>query len=151
MYTPEIIDELCERLSNGEPMQQICRDEHMPAVRTINDWIAGKNNLTPEETLELSAKVARARNEGYDAIAHDCLNIADDNGLDMRIIDKGERSITVVDHDVIQRSKLRVETRLKLLACWDPKRYGNKVDVTTQGDKLEGNAIHITREVIGGK
>lgn len=25
------------------------------------------------------------------------------------------------------------------------------IDLTTQGDKLEGNTLHITREIIGGK
>ena len=30
-----------------------------------------------------------------------------------------------MDTDVIQRSKLRVETRLKLLAKWCPTRYGD--------------------------
>lgn len=121
----------------------------MPSVRTINDWISGKGGVPAEEVLELSAKVARAREEGYDAIAHDCLNIADDNGKDIRITDKGAQ---VTDHDVIQRAKLRVETRLKLLACWDPKRYGNKIDLTTKGENLNtATSINITREIIQPK
>ena len=148
LYKPEIIDELCERLSKGEPMAQICRDEHMPAVSTISDWTLGKSSLSPEETLQLSVRVARAREDGYDAIANDCLNIADGNGKDMRITEAG---VPVADHDVVQRARLRVDTRLKLLACWDPKRYGNKIDHTTQGEKIEGNTLHITREIIGGK
>ena len=43
----------------------------------------------------------------------------------------------VVNHDHIQRSKLRVETRLKLLSKWDPKRYGEKVQLAdNEGGKL---------------
>ena len=130
LYTPELIDELCERLSKGEPMAQICRDDHMPAVPTINKWRL--------EDPDINSRVAQARDEGFDAIAQDCLNIADDNGKDTRITDKG---VEVTDHDVIQRAKLRVETRLKLLACWDPKRYGNKVDLTSNGNSLPAPTI----------
>ena len=34
--------------------------------------------------------------------------------------------------DAIQRSKLRVETRLKLLAKWSPEKYGDKKQVDVQ-------------------
>ena len=66
-------------------------------------------------------------------MAADCLNIADDNSRDKRILEDGRE---VVDSDVVQRAKLRIETRLKLLACWDPKRYGNKIDHTTGGNPI---------------
>ena len=32
-----------------------------------------------------------------------------------------------VNAEHIQRSKLRIETRLKLLAKWNPKKYGDKL------------------------
>jgi hypothetical protein len=40
----------------------------------------------------------------------------------------------------VQRSKLRIETRLKLLAKWSPKKYGERVQVAGDADnpiKLE--------------
>ena len=126
-YSKEIADEICERLSAGEPLAQICRDDRMPAYRTVYHW--------QDDRPEFSASVARARIDGYESLAVDCLHISDDNGLDHRFTEKGA---AVVDNDVIQRAKLRVDTRLKLLACWDPKRYGAKVDVNA----------HITGEVI---
>ena len=101
-------------------MAQICRDEHMPSDRTVREWMAND--------AKFSAVIADARVRGYDFIAADCLNIADDNGKDVRYTENGD----VTDTDVIQRSKLRIETRLKLLAKWDPKRYGDKIDVNQQ-------------------
>jgi hypothetical protein len=96
----------------------------MPAVRTISDW--------KDAHPSFSANFTRAREDGWDFIAADCFNIADENGQDVRYTEKGD----VVDTDVIQRAKLRIETRLKLLAKWDPKRYGEKIDVaaTVSGD-----------------
>ena len=35
----ELVDEICNRLSEGESLLRICKDEHMPARRTIERWI----------------------------------------------------------------------------------------------------------------
>lgn len=116
-FTQEIAGEICARLSKGEPLTQICRDEKMPAVRTVSDWKAADE--------QFSASIARAREEGYDQIAADCLTIADDIQADTLATENGERPNT----EWIARSKLRIETRLKLLAKWDPKRYGERLAI----------------------
>ena len=89
----------------------------MPSVATVGNWKAA------DEVL--SSAIARAREEGFDAIALQCLEIADETSRDTVITDTGERA----NSEWISRSKLRVETRLKLLAKWDPKRYGDKLQV----------------------
>lgn len=114
-YTPEAAKEICERLSKGEPLAVICRDDHMPPVRTVSAW--------REAHEDFAADFARAREEGYDAIATECLEIADEKSLDTIQTEHGERANT----EWIARSKLRIETRLKLLAKWDVKRYGDKL------------------------
>jgi hypothetical protein len=118
LYTPELADEICERLSKGEPLAVICRDDHMPAVRTVSDW--------KEKHEGFSADFARARNEGYDFLASQCMEIADDERFDWKLTQKG----LITNETVIGRARLQVETRLKLLAKWDPKRYGDKQEVT---------------------
>lgn len=137
-YSANLIAEICERLSVGEPLAAICRDEKMPAARTVREW--------KEKREDVSAAIAQARDDGWDYLAADCLNIADDNGKDTRITMDGNE---ITDHDVIQRSKLRVDTRLKLLAKWNPKKYGDKLDLTTDGDKLQPTVVE--RVVIDGK
>lgn len=59
-----------------------------------------------------AAALARAREVGCDAIADDVLDIAD-NG----------------NPDDTNRARLRAETRLKLLAKWNPKKYGDKLQL----------------------
>lgn len=120
-FTQETADEICERLSKGEPLAVICRDDHMPGYRTVFDWVDARP--------ELSAAIARAREIGFDHIAADCLSIADDTSGDVRTVGDEESPIEVANTEFIQRSKLRIETRLKLLAKWDPKRYGDKLAV----------------------
>jgi hypothetical protein len=134
-YSPEVVEAICERLSKGEPLAQICRDKGMPKVTTLWDWQNDKDN--PDRAAQISERFARAREVGYDAIATKCLDIADDNTTDVEMVEITE-GVTVerVNHDVVQRAKLRIETRLKLLACWDPKRYGTKIDHTSGGKTI---------------
>ena len=113
-FTRELLDEIGARLETGEPLTWICKDEHMPDARTVHRW--------GEDDNEVSSFIARARDIGFDAIAEDALKIADNGENDTYVDPDGNKR---VDADVIQRSKLRVETRLKLLAKWCPKRYGD--------------------------
>lgn len=94
----------------------------MPHWTTVYRW--------QEDFEEFRIRIARARELGEDAIAQECLRIADEGINDTYIDDKGN---VRVDYDHIQRSKLRIETRLKLLAKWNPRKWGDKVDVNHGG------------------
>jgi hypothetical protein len=123
-YTPELAAEVCERLSTGETMRQICRDAHMPHWTRMYDWMA--------QDPDLSLRVARAREAGYDALAEEALEIANTPFIGQKKVfssgaGEDEDSMTVTEDDMLGHRKLQIETRLKLLACWNPKKYGNKV------------------------
>ena len=122
-YTKEIAQSICEQLSEGIPLREICRQDGMPAWRTVYDWMYKDDDL--------STAIAHARDLGYDSLAEECLDIADDANNDwMERTDKEGRSIGwVVNGEHVQRSKLRIETRLKLLAKFNPKKYGEKLSV----------------------
>jgi hypothetical protein len=80
----------------------------------------------------LSASIARARDIGYDAIAEECLQIADSIHIGTRRVyssgaDDGEDSMTVTEEDMLGHRKLQIETRLKLLAKFHPTKYGDKI------------------------
>jgi transposase-like protein len=116
LKTTELVATICERLAMGEPLAAICRDEGMPHPSTVRDWMAA------DETV--SRAIARAREDGEDWLAAECLEIADDGSRDYETKEDGRE---VVDHDHIQRSKLRIDTRLKLLSKWNPKKYGERL------------------------
>lgn len=123
-YTPELAAEICERLSTGETMRQICRDAHMPHWTKVYDWLA--------KDPDLSVRVARAREAGFDALAEEALEISNTPHLGQKKVfssgaGEDEDSMTVTEEDMLGHRKLQIETRLKLLACWNPKKYGNKV------------------------
>ncbi|TMN24510.1 DNA packaging protein [Pseudoxanthomonas sp. X-1] len=121
LYSPEVVEAIAARLSQGEPMAVICRDEGMPAYRTVKDWMDSRSDV--------AALIALARVEGFDSLAAECLEIADDSRNDWmeRAADGGDEVALQFNGEHVQRSKLRIETRLKLLAKWDPKRYGERL------------------------
>jgi len=127
-YNPDIATEICQRLSNGEPLRQICRDDHMPAWQTIYDWMY-RDDALGEEGVGLSRAIARAREQGYEAIAEECLLIADTPQFGQKQTMSDQGTSTTVE-DMLGHRKLQIETRLKLLAKWDPKRFGDRMALT---------------------
>lgn len=136
-----IIDEIVERLGKGEPLRQICRDEHMPSWHVIYNWANADKDIF--------SRIRHARDLGYEALAEDCLQIADDAVNDwMSVQEKDGSTAYKINGEHINRSKLRIETRLKLLAKWKPEKYGDKI--TLAGDK--NNPLEVrdaTRAILG--
>lgn len=121
-YSQELCEEICERLSQGEPLRQICRSEHMPTWRSVYRWM--------DDHPDFRTSIAHARELGYDAIAEECFDIADDATNDwMERKDKQGNDVTEFNKEHVQRSKLRIWTRTQLLAKWNPKKYGDRQQI----------------------
>jgi hypothetical protein len=131
-----LVTEICARISTGEPLAQICRDVHMPDRTVVYDWI--------NQDESISQRFAHARSLGFDAIADECLVISNTPqvGVEEKVTpavrnQQGDvvvpESIELKRGDMLGHRKLQIETRLKLLAKWDPKRYGEKQQVEHSG------------------
>jgi hypothetical protein len=116
-YTDALVTEICDRVANGTPLREICREEGKPSWTTFYNWINSDDALFERFT--------RARELGTDAIAEDAIAILD--AIPERI-DGGR-----MDSAYVQWQKNRVEMRLKLLAKWNPRKYGDKTILA--GDK----------------
>lgn len=92
-----------------------------------------------------SEAIVRAREAGHDAIALEALAIADDKSHDTMMVGEGDNERETANTEWISRSKLRVETRLKLLAKWDPKRYGERLHTEHSGTVVIGLAERMRR------
>lgn len=119
-FTQEKADEIARRLSEGEPLAQICRDDGMPDRTTVYRW--------GEADPEFAQHIARARDNGHDVIAARLRDTARGNGDST-----GD----------VQRDKLIIETDLKLLAKWD-KRYGDRVNHEHSGPQGGPIGIAVT-------
>ena len=121
--TQEVVDHILQGISEGKTLTSLCADPDMPNRSTFIDWVNGDR--------ELSQRFAHAREAGYDVIAEECLKIADFSALDTLISEKTGNP--QADSEWIARSRLRVDTRLKLLAKRYPKKYGDKLDLEHSG------------------
>jgi hypothetical protein len=143
MFSQTIADAICARLAEGEPLREICRSEGMPAWRTVYDWIGGN--------ADFATRIAHARASGYDAIAEETLEIADDSRNDWmdKRAEEGDEKAGQFNGENVQRAKLRIETRLKLLAKWSPKKYGDKIELGGSVD-VHSKIERITRRIVDG-
>lgn len=116
-YTPEVADEILELLAAGKTLTKICQADHLPAESTVRLW-------AQEDREGFSARYAQARELGYLRMADEVVDISDDSGLDVDVDDEGR---VIIRGDVVQRARLRVDTRKWLLAKALPKIYGDRV------------------------
>jgi hypothetical protein len=114
MFDQAKADQVCERVYDGLPIITACREVGVPR-QTLYDWEA-KNQ-------PFAVQLARARSANCDALVDQCLEIADDETHDWALSKKG----VICDEVAIGRARLRVDTRLKLVAKLDPKRYGDRI------------------------
>lgn len=127
-FTQAVADLICERLAKPESLRSICADENMPGKTTVLRWL--------RENDGFRTQYARAREDQADAFADDILEIADDGRRDY-VPDEDGRE--VVDHDHINRAKLRVETRKWLMGKMAPKKYGDRLQLANDPENPIGN------------
>ena len=139
-YDPLIAQEMCELLSEGIPLREICRsDPKFPAWRTVYDWM--------KRDADLSTAIAHARDVGYDNLAEQCLSIADTPQYGLVETEDAEGKKSFRKEDMLGHRKLQIETRLKLLAKFNPKKYGDRV--THAGDDENPVVLENNMNVFG--
>lgn len=129
-YGADVLEVVLARLRQGETLRAICRDEGMPDHSTVLEWVR-------DDRDDFANRYARAREAGAYAMADELLEISDDGSNDwMERQRRDGTKETVLDHEHVQRSRLRADTRKWLLSKILPKVFGDKLDVTSQGEKV---------------
>lgn len=108
IYTPEIAELICKRLSEGESLRAICKADDMPSEGTVRDWARANVH-------GFSSQYTRARDLGLDALADQVLEIADG--------DDGDPA----------NKRIRFDARRWYLSKLAPKRYGDRLEVENGG------------------
>lgn len=132
-YTPQIGEQICElTASSSKSLHTIAKEVGIP-YGTIRSWIY--------TTPEFSVIYARAKDDQADFLAEEIVEIADDSSGDTEEVDLGGVKVQVENKEFVQRSKLRIDARKWVAAKLKPKRYGDKLDVTSDGEKLNQEVI----------
>lgn len=110
LHTEATLEKAFQLLEGGYSVAQICREnEDMPTRHYLYKWLTA--------TPELKERYIQARKTGMELVMDECIDIADGTDEDML--------------EDVQRSKLRIETRMKYAAKIDPDRFGDKKQVDT--------------------
>jgi len=127
-YTQELADKICEGISDGASMKTVCSPNDMPDKATVFRWLRLHQDFCDNYT--------RALEERTEAMAEEIIDISDDGSNDFMTIVKGNQSYEIENKEVTNRSRLRVDTRKWIMSKMKPKKYGDKVDLTTNGKDL---------------
>lgn len=140
-FKPEdYLPEVHAWIESGKTLRAYCRQDGKPSYGTVYDWL--------EEDAEQNSRFAHARDLGEAQILQECLEIADNTQIGEIVTQKPDGSQEIKTADMIEHRKLRIETRLKLLAKWNPKKYGDKVQQEVSGPGGAAVPVSITVELV---
>ena len=120
IFSQEVADTICLRLSQGESLRSIVKDPDMPAQATIYFWL-NKNAPFVEQ-------YTRAREEQAETMADEIVAIADETPQTAPVFNKdGEQIDIKLDSAYIQWQRQRIDARKWTASKLRPKKYGDRV------------------------
>lgn len=126
MYSPEQIEQVCELLEDdGLGLRVILRRLELSA---------GQFFRTLEADTTLAERYTRAKERQAELMADEIVEIADTcmEGEKVKTMPDGTSIVTT--GDMIERSKLRVDSRKWVAAKLLPKKYGEKQQIEHSGE-----------------
>ena len=123
------ISKVLAQMREGKSLRQSAESAGV-ARQTFLDWV--------DKDEELAGQYAHARAAMIDKIADEIMTIADED-----LIPTGEGK---VDTAMVQKQRLRVDTRKWLLSKMAPKKYGDKLELS--GDEHAPIPINRIERVI---
>lgn len=143
-YTDKIGDEICARMSAGESLLSICRDDHMPHRATVHGWLLAtteqEDGSYTKTFQNFYDKYALANELRAEFLFDETVDIAD--GTEAKVKAGAEKKSGAIANS----QRLRVDTRKWYIGKVMPKKYSDKNVVVTE-DK-DGNQQPIQGNVI---
>jgi hypothetical protein len=125
--TPEVFEQICARVETEViPIVEICQEV---GATTSNFWSYLSHNQEAQD------RYARAKQLQAEILAAEILDIADHTELGVKTKTTND-GIETTEGDMIEHRKLRVDSRKWLLSKLLPKKYGDKVDITSKNEKI---------------
>lgn len=125
-YTNKLADKICQMIAQGQSVRSICAKKDMISMQTFFRWL--------RENDKFREQYARACEERSYMHAEDIIEIADNATNDY--MEKLEGDGYIFNSENVQRSRLRIDTRKWLMSKLNPKVYGDKLDMTTNGNDI---------------
>jgi len=120
-WTEELEESICRAIAlNPIGLEIICKAHpEFPSPDAIQDHKRKDDNF--------GGKYARAKADQVMILAEQIIDIADDSGADVIEDDDGKK---IVNREVIERTKIRIDARKWLASKLAPKIYGDRTAIT---------------------
>ena len=119
-FTQELFDSICETLAtSSKGLNTVCK-EHGISSKQFYQWVAND--------AQLGEMYARARDEQADFMADEIVELADNTDNDNKGINGS---------NAVQRDRLRIDARKWVAAKLKPRKYSERVDVTSDGQAIQ--------------
>jgi len=142
-YSQEIANTICLRLGGGESLRAICRDNDMPAIQTVYNWMFKHPSFMEQYT--------RAREEQADTLADEIIAIADETP---EVVEVKNKDGIVIDHRLdsafLAWQKNRIDARKWTAMKLKPKKYGDRLTHAGDDDSpvVVENSINVFGELL---
>jgi len=134
IFNQELADKICEMVVEGKSLIKISKELNFN-IASFFRWL--------REEKDFCDKYTRAKVEQADTLIEEILDIADCSKFD-KTTDENGRVIT--DHEHIARSRLRVDTRKWVAGKMRPKKYGEKLMLDDDTQKLLAPTIILNKQ-----
>jgi len=122
---------IISQIESGRALISVLKDSGMPSSKTFYQWL--------EDDEDKVKYYACACEKRADAIFEDILSIVDDKSKDAAKGTEGMNSV--------QRARLQMDARKWIASKLNPKKYGDKTDITSGGDKIQTMPTTIQIEI----
>lgn len=117
-YSQDVVDELCQRIAEGESMRSVVSDKHMPETITIYRWLRKYDDFAKQ--------YAQARIDRADTLADEAQAIIDE---EPPLLLNGK-----IDPGWVTWQRNRVDTRKWFASKLKPAQWGEKLGIGNADD-----------------
>ena len=127
-FSKELFTRICDRVATSrDNLRKICTEEGV-SYTAFKNWLNKDEDAGEEGGQGLVAQYARAKQNQADYFAELIVDVAFDDGDD-------EKPFVGTNH--INRDRLKIDALKWAASKSAPKKYGDKVDVTSDGEKVQ--------------
>lgn len=122
-----IFNYVCSQVEIGRSVSEVLGENDMPTRETFYEWI--RNDKTKSDNYAKSIEI-RA-----DYYFDEMVKIAY-NTEEGETVKSGPNGVEVTSGDMLGHRRLKVDTLKWVLSRMNPKKYGDKTDITTNGNEI---------------
>ena len=134
LYTKELGERICEYISNGMTLRQVAAQADTPCIEVIFRWIRLHE--------EFSQRYAQATEDRTEA------QVIELNEVASQAIQEAKSADPKSSNAIVQAYKLKADNLKWIMARMKPKKYGDKIDFSSDGKPISVNLISYAEPAI---